>query len=500
MEQFNNVLKSLSQISHFDFAINNRSDLLFSSRPEPHDSHLLEYLRRFSAKTLDDATFRTESQEQYNLYGIPIGIGDDPFAALIAYNDRGEDPAGNLNSAKMKTFLCDVAELIGEQCVARKESEELAEQLAQSFEAIALYSRITPQITSLGFSESVLQNLIQDVFEAMGAELTFTSIPDREGYSLLMRREGLSHLVADPDGFVKGLVDAIPKDDPCLQDHYYIVDDSRSFPDYQRLCAKPFRFLATPIEHQNSSYGWLGMVSFKTGETFRYSELRMLITVAKQIAVALSNIDLYQELEQFVINVVRSLVYAIEAKDLYTRGHSERVSQYCMGMAEKLRLSKEEKRRLLWAAVLHDTGKIGISETVLNKPGSLSEEEYGAIKTHPEKGYKILQPLKPLVKSLEGILHHHECYGGNGYPSGLKGEEIPLQARIIAVADTFDAMTSDRSYRPRKSPDEAMAILREIAGTQLDPHLVPVFLQAFEGKVKSGTGSLPEEPTGADGE
>jgi HD-GYP domain-containing protein (c-di-GMP phosphodiesterase class II) len=260
-----------------------------------------------------------------------------------------------------------------------------------------------------------------------------------------------------------------------------------------------FRFLATAVEHQAGSYGWLGMVSFATGETFRFSELRMLITVAKQVAVALANIDLYQELEQFVINVVRSLVYAIEAKDVYTRGHSERVSQYCMSMADQLRLSKEEKRSLLWAAILHDTGKIGISDNVLHKPGALNEEEYREIKTHPAKGYKILKPLKPLVKSLEGILHHHESYGGNGYPSGLKGEEIPLQARIIAVADTYDAITSDRSYRPRKSASEARGILDEIAGTQLDPNLVRIFLRVCDGTAETRPGSLLEEPKGTDG-
>ena len=165
----------------------------------------------------------------------------------------------------MQTFLCDVAELIAEQCVAQKESEELAEQLAESFEAIALYSRITPQVTALKFSESVLLGLIKDVFEAMEADLAFTSIPGREGYDLLIRREGSPHPFADPDGFAKGLVHAIPKDSASLEDHYYIVKDSRSIPEYERLCPEPFRFLATAIDHQNGFFGWLGMVSFKIG-------------------------------------------------------------------------------------------------------------------------------------------------------------------------------------------------------------------------------------------
>ena len=500
MEQFNNLLKSLSQVSQLYFAINNGSDLLFSTKPEPHDRHFVESLRRFSASTIDDATFKAESLEQCDLCGVPVPTGDGPSAALIAYWNKGESCAGSPDDPKMKTFLCDVARFIGEQFVARKESEELAEQLAQSFEAIALYSRITPQVTSLGFSENVLQNLLQDILEAMDVDLVFSSIPGRKEYNLLFGREGSTSLVADQAMFVKNLADAIPKEGAHLENHYYVVNDSRSVGDCQRLCPKPFRFLATAIEHQNGSYGWLGMVSFKTGESFRYSELRMLITVARQVAVALSNIDLYQELEQFVINVVRSLVYAIEAKDIYTRGHSERVSQHCMNMAEELGLSEEEKRCLLWAAILHDTGKIGIPDSVLNKPGALNEEEFREIKMHPAKGYRILEPLKPVAKSLGGILHHHERYSGNGYPSGLKGEEIPLQARMIAVADTYDAVTSDRSYRPRKTHEEAIAILREIAGTQLDPHLVQAFLGISDGNANAGLGGLLEEPMGTGGE
>jgi HD-GYP domain-containing protein (c-di-GMP phosphodiesterase class II) len=201
------------------------------------------------------------------------------------------------------------------------------------------------------------------------------------------------------------------------------------------------------------------MVLFDVEETFRFSELRIMTSVAKQIAVSLMNIDLYHELEQFLINVVKSLVYAIEAKDYYTRGHSERVSEYCMLMADRMKLNDEEKKHLFWASILHDMGKIGISESVLCKPGPLTDEEYEEIKAHPGKGYSILKPIGPLAPSLDGILYHHERCDGRGYPMGLKGMDIPLQARIIAVADTFDAITSDRSYRPKKTKEMALTII-----------------------------------------
>jgi HD-GYP domain-containing protein (c-di-GMP phosphodiesterase class II) len=148
-------------------------------------------------------------------------------------------------------------------------------------------------------------------------------------------------------------------------------------------------------------------------------------------------------------------------------------------MANHLELGETEKKALQWASILHDVGKIGVPEKILNKTGRLDDEEYRIIKEHPVKGFNILRPLEQLSNALPGILHHHERYDGTGYPKGLKGEEIPFQARIIAVADTFDAMTSERAYRPAKSPEEAMAIIENVAGAQLDPYLVSVLKDVF---------------------
>jgi len=223
----------------------------------------------------------------------------------------------------------------------------------------------------------------------------------------------------------------------------------------------------------------MGLVSFNFEEIYRRSELRLLNSMAEQIAVVITNSDLYRDLERFVINMVKSLVCAIEAKDDYTRGHSERVCRYSLLMAERLDLDDEQKKVLQWSSILHDSGKIGIPESILRKPISLTEKEYQEIKRHPMKGHTILEPLEQLADSLPGMLHHHERYDGTGYPKGLKGKDIPLNARIIAVADTFDAITSNRAYRPAKSPKEALRIMEKVAGSQLDPDLVEVFKEVF---------------------
>jgi HD-GYP domain-containing protein (c-di-GMP phosphodiesterase class II) len=199
----------------------------------------------------------------------------------------------------------------------------------------------------------------------------------------------------------------------------------------------------------------------------------------------LANVDLYHDLEEFVINMVKSLVFTIEAKDIYTRGHSERVNRYAMLMAERLQLDEAEKNILNWASILHDIGKIGVPESILNKPGRLNEEEFDVIKRHPKKGHKILEPLEQLASCLPSILHHHERLDGKGYPHGLKGEEIPFLARIIAVADTFDAITSNRAYRSAKAAEKALAIVDEVAGTQLDPVVVEAFKEVYETTLKA---------------
>ena len=233
------------------------------------------------------------------------------------------------------------------------------------------------------------------------------------------------------------------------------------------------------MKHNGNFYGWIGLVSFNLEEIFRRSELRLLDSMAEQIAVVITNSDLYRDLERFVINMVKSLVFAIEAKDDYTRGHSERVCQYSLLMGERLGFDEERKKILQWSSILHDSGKIGIPESILNKPWRLKDEEYQIIKNHPMKGHTILEPLEQLASSLPGMLHHHERYDGKGYPKGLKGKKIPLEARIIAVAVTFDAITSSRAYRPAKTPEEALKEIEKVAGTQLDPDLVKVFKEVF---------------------
>jgi HD-GYP domain-containing protein (c-di-GMP phosphodiesterase class II) len=476
MEPLGKLLKSLSGVLPFSFVIADMNQLVFSGQAEQDYAGFVDSLKQFSSDVVTANGFRHLSNGfPYAFYGVPISLHDVPAGALIAYTRREATSSGKQTGIEeIKDLLTSVADMVATWRSGQKESDEMAEQLAQSFEALSLYSRITPQITSFDFSEEVLRGLMVDLLEIMRADLIFTSLRERERYNIIEKRSNAESIV-DPPAFVDALVRAIPPEASRLDEQYYIINNSKSTSEYEKVHPSPFRFLITPISRQHDSYGWLGLVSFNMGDIFRFVDLRMLTSVAKQIGSSLTNIDLYRELEQFVINVVRSLVYTIEAKDVYTHGHSERVSRHCLRIAERLQLGREEKRSLLWAAILHDMGKIGIPESVLNKPDKLTDEEYRLIKMHSRKGYNILKSLKPLSHSLPGILHHHERYDGKGYPEGLSADNIPFYARVIAVADTFDAITSDRSYRSQKQPEEALAIMNEVAGTQLDPELVQVF-------------------------
>ena len=181
---------------------------------------------------------------------------------------------------------------------------------------------------------------------------------------------------------------------------------------------------------------------------------------------------------------IRALIKSLEAKDEYTRGHSDRVTEYAMVIGQKLGFDKDELTKLYYGAILHDIGKIGISEDILNNPMSLCRDEFDCMKKHPEIGATIVSSIESLKSIATSILYHHERFDGSGYPAGLKGKEIPLHARIISITDAVDAMSSTRTYRSPLTEDNAIRELIAGAGTQFDPELVRVFFDAVGIKLK----------------
>jgi HD-GYP domain-containing protein (c-di-GMP phosphodiesterase class II) len=180
------------------------------------------------------------------------------------------------------------------------------------------------------------------------------------------------------------------------------------------------------------------------------------------------------------MDTVRTLVEAVDQKDPYTSGHSNRVGYYAKLLAAELGFDEEQLCVLEWSALLHDVGKIGIRDDVLKKPGKLTDEEFDHIKEHPVRGYNVVRNNPHMREAIDGVLYHHERYDGRGYPRGLVGEAIPLQARIIQIADIFDALTTTRSYRDAFHWRRALEILKQEAGSVVDPQLCTVFVTLIE--------------------
>jgi HD-GYP domain-containing protein (c-di-GMP phosphodiesterase class II) len=208
---------------------------------------------------------------------------------------------------------------------------------------------------------------------------------------------------------------------------------------------------------------------------FRASDMLLLESLTKFCGDLICSRRLVCELKEMSIAMVRSLVNAVDQKDQYTSGHSVRVGYYAALLGKALGLDDTDLQMLQWSALLHDVGKIGIRDDVLKKPGLLTDDEFSHVKEHPVRSYKVVQEVPQLAKALDGVLHHHERYDGSGYPAGLAGEDIPLQARIIQIADVFDALTSDRAYRAAHDWRSALDIMRQEAGKTIDPDLQEAF-------------------------
>lgn len=275
-----------------------------------------------------------------------------------------------------------------------------------------------------------------------------------------------------------------------------------------------------PVAKGSKTYGWLltinkishqvdrinseGPFTKHATASFGTFEASLLVAAGNIMSAQARNLEFLESQELLLTGVVRTIINAIDAKDPYTCGHSDRVASYAKRIAVRLGLSEDECEQVYMAGVLHDVGKIGVPDSILGKPGKLTDEEYAIVKKHPEIGHAILKHLQQLDYVLPGVLHHHEAVNGSGYPLGLIGEAIPLHGRILAVADAYDAMTSNRPYRNGMPSEKAEAILKSEAGKTWDSGIVATFLECiandeFQSQTASGSagpGSIPmfDEP------
>ncbi|MBI5180742.1 MAG: HD domain-containing protein [Nitrospirae bacterium] len=264
-----------------------------------------------------------------------------------------------------------------------------------------------------------------------------------------------------------------------------IIDDVQNDPRFFKDADKKSSFvtrnmMCVPVKSEGRVIGVLQSINKLKNGKFTKDDLEGFISLADQVAIAIEKSRLYQELRDTFFCAAEALADAIEKRDPYTGGHTKRVLQYSVAIGKYLDLEESELDRLRLAAVLHDIGKIGIEDSILRKRDKLNPDEYEMVKKHPVWGAEIMGHIKQLKDVIPGMRYHHERIDGNGYPDHLRDNEIPIIAKIISVADTFDAITTERPYQESLSIDVAFKELRGSAGTQFDSRVVEAFLKAYE--------------------
>ncbi|MFO7769068.1 MAG: HD domain-containing phosphohydrolase [bacterium] len=242
---------------------------------------------------------------------------------------------------------------------------------------------------------------------------------------------------------------------------------------------RPLPSVGFPLFSEGRAFGALALTVERRGDSFSLDDLEFLKVLASHVSVAAKNAQLYRSLEISYLDTVAALAAAVDAKDAYTRGHSERVMRNSVALAKAVGLTRSEVEMVRYSALLHDVGKIGLPTHILSTKEKLTDEEFDLVKQHPVIGYEIVRPITFLREALDGIRYHHERWDGKGYPDGLEGEKIPFMGRILALADTWDAMANDRFYRRARTPDQIIQEFLRCSETQFDPELVSVAVEVL---------------------
>lgn len=329
--------------------------------------------------------------------------------------------------------------------------------------------------------DRVLETVVEQGMRVVGAEAGTVWLVERGGervvpmVALGPRAEEVKRLWLRPGEGIAGATIA--------RREGILVEDVRRDPNWAARFDSSSGFvtrslLCVPLLYKEDAIGALQFINKRHDQLFGPGDLALAQALASQAAVAIQNSRLYEERRTMLLSLIRSLTATLDARDPYTAGHSERVTRYSLMIAEEAGMPEEFREALEWGGLLHDIGKIGIRDNILLKQERLTLDEVDKLKEHPAIGANIIDMMEPkhLLHDAKMVARHHqEKWDGSGYPDGLKGEEIPPAARIVAIADAFDAMTTDRPYSKGRPFEEALAEIERCAGTHFDP----VFAQAF---------------------
>jgi len=449
----------------------------------------------------------TASDEQdADVTVMPIKRASICFGSIVACGPEGSDK--RLSQRSTGAVLDAMLDILAEESSKEHEIDSLAGELALRYEEIELLYEIDEKIPLRSYPANVVEYVAEKVFDAIDCScLAWISREEgdrglqgncrlfwnpsksdshaaRAGNGEPMAPSTMLRLEAEQ--LARAVAERSMKTGEPLT-----ISNVENDPELGSFTTELHAVLCLPLRVQQDLYGCL--VAFKAQETeFTSYELKLMGTLARKGAFVIRDSRLYEDLDSLFFNLIKLLVNTIENKDEYTKGHSQRVKAFTVRLAALMNLPKTEIDILNVSGLLHDIGKQGIPDAILKKEGKLTEEERAMINTHPTRGVNLIKHIKQFATCLPHIRHHHERIDGKGYPDGLKGDDIPLGARIIAVADTYDALTSDRCYRPRFTKDKALTIVEEVAGTQLDADVAKLLLDNHEEFAMSTQGARPD--------
>jgi putative nucleotidyltransferase with HDIG domain len=358
-----------------------------------------------------------------------------------------------------------------------EEVDRLAQALSLKFEELTLIHQLSSRLKLGEDASRLCQTLLDELESCVNATTIAIDLYEDEEYDC----EGIFLSSGQPvqafwlRGVADDAKDATQAFGKSPSDEERIAIHNHPAPDAAQL-----RVVVVPLQRESKSLGQMIAIRPVQAPEFGTIEADLMKSTSMILAAHLINQRQYLEMQQMFEGTIQSLVSALDAKDTYTCGHSARVADLAVELAERLGFDADGIKRIRMAGILHDIGKIGVEDSVLRKPGRLNDVEFEKIKQHPVLGFEILQGIRPFRKILPAVRHHHESWDGTGYPDGLAGERIPRDAQVLAVADAFDAMTSDRPYRNGMPLDRVIDIFRQGRGSQWAADVVDVLLSCPE--------------------
>lgn len=426
-------------------------------------------------------------------YG-PVDDGEIVLANTIAFPLmlRGK-PVGAVQVFNFSQKPVQLMQLLGNRMASEYEKDRLLRNTQQHSQRLQALIELIAKISSTLDRDQILRVIIAQARDLLNAEASSLFLLDDQQHELILYLSRDMHQTNLPPLRMPaelGIIGDVVRTGlaACVDD---VKGDARHYPGIDEISGMTTKsLLAVPLrvptvvlgrERGTSQSRIIGGVEAinKSDGHFDATDVQLLGTLAEQAASVLHIANLYNDADELFLNTITALVAAIDAKDPYTEGHSQRVSDFSVAIAERLNLPPEMRHSIRIGALLHDIGKIGVPDTILTKPGRLTADEYAEIKKHPAIGASIIQGVSLLKDELPALAQHHEWLNGKGYPLGLSGDQISPIARIVAVADVFDAITSDRPYRPALDIESALEILRDKRGNHLDEIYVNALIMAY---------------------